>query len=93
MSAMTSVARSARTHRFGFGAGLFDHRAGMIDEGNGESALEEFEPPFAGAAAKVGTASVGITRKVRLDVPPGQLIVEFPIGIVIDRVILRATRS
>src|SRR5580700_389064 len=36
-----------------FLAGFFDHGGGVVDEGGGEAALEEFEAPLAGASAKV----------------------------------------
>ena len=60
---------------------------------HGVAALEKLHSPFAGAAAKVGAECIGVAWKVRLDVPPGQLIVKFPIRVIVDGVVLAsATR-
>jgi len=78
----------ARAERFSLRTGLVDHVGGVIDEGGGEAGFEKAQAPFAGAAAEVEAGGRGGFGEVGLDGAPGQLVVEFPVAVIVDLVIL-----
>jgi hypothetical protein len=73
---------------FELGAGLVDHVGGVIDEGGGEAGFENLEAPFAGSAAEVKGGAGGGFGEMRFDGAPGELVVEFPVAVVVDLVLL-----
>lgn len=73
---------------FELGAGLVDHVGGVIDEGGGEAGFEDFQAPFAGAAAEVEGGTGGGFGEMWFDGAPGELVVEFPVAVVVDLVVL-----
>lgn len=60
----------------------------MIDESDRVAAFKELEAPFARAAAQIAAGGIGALWQPGFDEAPGQFIVEAPVGIVINLVIL-----